>query len=120
MENKNRFKVLSMGNVDVLPMTNEIRRKMELNDLEKRRDEIIGYNKDIANQLNQVAEEFKTIQARVNELTTAKNQLMQQGSVNNGAITEVVQWIDAIKKKEAIEEINKADNVVDIKSKKKK
>ena len=119
MENKNRFKVLSMGNVDVLPMTNEIRRKMELNDLEKRRDEIIGYNKDIANQLNTVAEEFKVIQARVNELTNAKNQLMQQGSVNNGAIAEVIQWIEVIKKKEQPEEVSK-DNVVDIKDKKKK
>ena len=93
---------------------------MELEKLEARRDEIIEFNKDIANQLNTIAEEFKTIQARINELTTAKNQLMQQGSVNNGAIAEVMQWIDAIKKKEQIEEINKADNVVDIKDKKKK
>ena len=90
---------------------------MELEKLEARRDEIIGFNKDIANQLNTIAEEFKTIQTRVTELTNAKNSLMQQGSVNNGAIAEVMNWIDAIKKKEEPEKI---DNVVDIKDKKKK
>ena len=114
-----RFKVLSTGNAEILTMTNSIRRKMELEKLEARRDEIIGYNKDIANQLNTIAEEFKTIQARVTELTNAKNSLMQQGSVNNGAIAEVMQWIDSIKKKEQKEEPNK-DNIVDIKDKKKK
>ena len=34
---------------------------MKIEELEKRRDEIIGFNKDIANQLNIINEEFKTI-----------------------------------------------------------
>ena len=36
---------------------------MKIEELEKRRDEIIGFNKDIANQLNAINEEFKTIQS---------------------------------------------------------
>ncbi len=108
-----KFKVLSTDNVGVLTMTNEIRRKMELNDLELRRDEIIGFNQDIEKQVKEVFERNKQLQDMYTKLN-------EQYRINIGALSETTNWIDAIKKKEQIEEINKADNVVDIKDKKKK
>lgn len=86
--------------VDIIPITKEIKDSMELKKLENRRDEIKGFNNDIANQLNTVSEEVKTLQARAIELDGIRKQLMQQASVNNGALSEVTNWIDAIKKKE--------------------
>lgn len=96
---------------------------METEKLEARRDEIIGFNKELANQLNAISEEFKALQARATELNTARQNLIVQANINNGAIAEVMKWIEVIKKKEVEVDINKDyiyDNVVDINSKKKK
>lgn len=57
---------------------------MELEKLEKRRDEIIGYNNQIVDELNRIDE--------------ARRKLVNQYQVNTGALSEVNLFIEAIKK----------------------
>jgi hypothetical protein len=96
---------------EILHMSNEIRRNMELEKLEKRRDEIIGYNKDIADNLNKILAASKKLQEDYNKL-------LDQVKVNNGALSEINNFIDAIKKNEVIEDTPIVEE--DKKSKKKK
>jgi translation initiation factor IF-2 len=77
---------------------------MELGKLEKRRDEIIGFNNQIINELNKIDE--------------ARKKLINQYQVNIGALSEVNQWIEKNEDEIKTEEIT--DNVVDIKDKKSK
>jgi hypothetical protein len=94
---------------DVIPMTKEIKTIMELSKLEARRDEIIGFNKDIENQLNQIVAANKKLQEDFSKL-------VDQAKVNNGALSEINSFIEAIKKNETTEDTP----VEDKKSKKKK
>lgn len=95
---------------EMLHMTNEIRRNMELEKLEKRRDEIIGFNKDIEKQLNQIIAANK-------KLNEDYIKLIDQAKINNGALSENQRQIDEIKNSEIAP---KEEEVVDTKSKKKK
>jgi hypothetical protein len=102
--------------VDIMPMTNEIRRSMDLEKLEKRKEEIIGYQKDIENQLNQIIATNKKLQENFSKL-------MDQVKINNGALSEINNFIDAIKKNEVIADDTQAVEIVEEdkpKSKKKK
>ena len=121
MKDKNRFKVLSTQQVDLLTMTDKMRRDMDLQKLEARRDEIIGFNNDISTQIEnmkveaaKVTEEFNTKAKLFNE-NYAK--LTEQYKVNLGALSEVQNWIETIKKKEEV--IEKSENVVSIDKNKK-
>ena len=82
---------------------------MDLKKLENRRSEIEGFNNQIINELNKIDE--------------AKKKLVNQYQINSGALSEVNQWIDAIKKNEpdsktALEIIKEVeDKKVDKKSK---
>jgi len=112
----NRFKVISTGMVDIMPMTNEIRRSMDLEKLEKRKEEIIGYQKDIETKLNQILATNKKLQEDFSKL-------MDQVKINNGALSEINNFIDAIKKNEVIADDTQAVEIVEEdkpKSKKKK
>ena len=102
--------------VDIIPMTNEIRRSMELEKLEKRKEEIIGYQKDIETKLNQILATNKKLQEDFSKL-------MDQVKINNGALSEINNFIDAIKKNEVIADDTQAVEIVEEdkpKSKKKK
>jgi len=99
--------------VDIIPMTNEIRRSMELEKLEKRKEEIIGYQKDIETKLNQILATNKKLQEDFSKL-------MDQVKINNGALSEINNFIDAIKKNEVIEDTQEVVIEEDKKSKKKK
>jgi len=94
---------------------------MILEDLEKRRDEVIGFNNDISTQI----ENMKVEAAKVTEEFNAKAKLFnenyakltEQYKVNLGALSEVQNWIETIKKKEEV--IEKSENVVSIDKNKK-
>ena len=77
---------------------------MKLEDLEKRRDEIIGFNNDIATQLDNLKIEATKTQNEFNEKVKLFNEnyakLVEQHRVNLGALSEVQNWIEAIKKNE--------------------
>jgi len=90
---------------------------MDLAKKEARRDEILGFNNVIAEQLKAITEEFKKIQDRITELNNARNQLINQANINNGALAEIQLDIDELKKDEPKEELAE---VVDIKDKKSK
>ena len=92
---------------------------MKLEDLEKRRDEIIGFNNDIATQIAQMKDEATKATEEFNAKAKLFNEnfakLIEQHKVNLGALSEVQNWIDAIKKNE--EKV--VDNVVPIDKNKK-
>jgi len=83
---------------------------MELKNLEKRRDEIIGFNNVIQEQLKQLFETNTKLQEDYAKL-------IEQARINAGALSEVNKWIESIKKngqETAPEEVK----TVDTKSKK--
>jgi len=118
MEDKNRFKVLSTGQSTISSMTEEMRREMDLEKLEKRRDEIVGFNNDITTQIAQM----KTDAAKITEEFNAKAKLFnenfakltEQYKVNLGALSENERLIDELRKEQGI-----ADKVVSIDKNKK-
>lgn len=93
---------------------------MNLDDLEKRRDEIIGFNNDIAKQVAQMKNDAIKLTEEFNAKAKTFNEnyakLIEQNKVNLGALSEIQNWIDSLKKKE--QEIEKqiveSDNVVSI------
>jgi hypothetical protein len=95
---------------------------MELEKLEKRRKEIIEMNRVTAENGNKLIEEFKRIkteyESKVKYLNDNYFNVLDQLKINNGALSEVNQWIEAIKKNET--EIEDTDNAVDKKGKKSK
>jgi len=104
----NKFKVLSTGQAEVYKRKPK-GEPMELEKLEARRDEIIGFNADIEKQLNQILATNKQLQENFSKL-------IDQVKINNGALGEVNGFIEAIKKNEQ----EKITEVVDIKDKKSK
>jgi hypothetical protein len=119
----NRFKVLSMSSVDTLPMTNSIRRKMELEKLEKRKAEIEGFINENNEILEKIGKALNDLQERANQLVADRNKTIDSQKVNYGALGEVNQWIEGVKKNEIKTETtedNPDNKTVDINSKKKK
>jgi hypothetical protein len=98
---KDRFKVLTTMQGEVMPMTKEIKSKMELEKLEKRRDEITGFNENINKQIQDVFAKNKQLQEIYTNLT-------DQWKVNAGALAEINRQIEEIKNSET-----KTDEVVE-------
>ncbi len=94
---------------------------MFLKDLEARRDEIIGFNNDIAKQVENMRVESTKLQEDFNAKAKLYNEnfakLIEQNKINLGALSEIQNWIDAIKAKE--DKLEVSDNVVPIDKKKK-
>lgn len=86
---------------EVMPMTKEIKSKMELSKLEKRRDEITGFNENVNKQIQDVFAKNKQLQ----EIYT---NLSDQWKVNAGALAEINRQIEEIKNSET-----KIDEVVE-------
>ncbi len=95
---------------------------MNLDDLEKRRDEIIGFNNDIAKQVAQMKQDATKATEEFNAKAKLFNEnyakLIEQNKVNLGALSEVQNWIDSLKKKEE-ELLKENDNIVPIDKNKK-
>ena len=86
---------------EVMPMTKEIKSKMELEKLEKRRDEITGFNENVNKQIQDVFAKNKQLQEIYTNLT-------DQWKVNAGALAEINRQIEEIKNSET-----KIDEVVE-------
>lgn len=66
---------------------------MELEKLEKRRDEIIGFNRELNERMRKVVEASKKLQEEYIGI-------LDQYKVNMGSLSENNQWIESIKKKD--------------------
>ncbi len=96
----------------MLHMTKEIKDSMELEKLEKRRDEINGYNDQINARVKQILEQNKQLNAEYIKL-------VDQYKVNMGALGEIQGFIDAIKKNEQEDKAEDIKVVEDSKKSKK-
>jgi hypothetical protein len=118
---------------EVLHMTKEIKNKMELEKLEKRRDEIMGFIDTNDKLIAQIIEQGKKLSEDFNKKAKELNEALAttriQQNVNVGSLSEVNQWIESIKKNdtkpetetEVKEEIKSEEsNVVSIDNKKNK
>jgi len=118
---------------EVLHMTKEIKNKMELEKLEKRRDEIMGFIDTNDKLIAQIIEQGKKLGEDFNKKAKELNEALAttriQQNVNVGSLSEVNQWIESIKKNdtkpetetEVKEEIKSEEsNVVSIDNKKNK
>ncbi len=91
---------------------------MDLEKLEVRRDEIIGFNNDIATQVAQMKEEATKITEEFNAKAKLFNEnyakLIEQNKINLGALSENQRLIDELKKEQ-----EEKENVVPIDKNKK-
>ena len=99
---KDRLKVLTTIQGEVMPMTKEIKSKMELEKLEKRRDEITGFNENINKQIQDVFAKNKQLQEIYTNLT-------DQWKVNVGALAEINRQIEEIKNETKTDEVVEED-----------